>query len=152
MFCFPRYNITKSDQKDVYSFTSKGVSGECRLLARFDLSCVENIYQFEFGPLKQSTGRIDTLFVTNNRDSDLIIGTGVYIIHIFLRANPNAIVRFSGSTESRTRLFTVWIVKNWNEMQNIFLMYGYNVYNKWERFEKNNRYGAILFKQNHTCI
>lgn len=146
MFSLQRYNIIKCNQKYLYSFISKGINGNYYLYAKLEPSYIKNIYQLEFGPFKESTITIDTSFTLNNNDTDKIIGTVAYIIYLFLKENPNGIVRFSGSTASRSRLFSMWIIKNWEELQNFFIIYGCTFMNKWERFKTNNRYGAILMK------
>lgn len=150
MFNLPKYDIIQCDQEYVYSFVSKGINGAYQIFVRFEPSYVKNIYQFEFGPLNPQTNLIDTSFIINNQDTDLIIGTAIYIIDLFLKLNPNGIVRFSGSTASRSRLFCIWIVKNLEELHNLFLIYGCTLNNKWEKFKKNNRYEAILFKSINT--
>ncbi|MGL4993050.1 MAG: DUF6934 family protein [Bacteroidales bacterium] len=113
-------------------------------------SSVQNVYQIEFGPLDHSQKEVDTTFRGRNIDNTKIISTVAYIIHIFLRQNPTLLIRFSGSTISRTRLFIIWIVKNHELMLRNFTIYGCKRSNRWERFEIKNRYEAIILRSKVT--
>lgn len=129
-----------------YWFESIGPHGVIRMCGRFELSAVKNVYQFEFGIHNSIEGDIDTSFRANNADKDKIISTIFSIILTFLSCNQNAIVRFSGSTKPRTKLFRMWILNNWDLMNNSFIIYGNNEQNKWERYQKNRGYSAIILK------
>lgn len=146
-----KYIIVDSYKIDIekdnrYWFESIGPHGVIRMCGRFELSAVKNIYQFEFGIHNPVTDDVDTRFRANNADKDKIISTIFNIILMFLSCNKDAIVRFSGSTESRTKLFRMWILNNWDLMNNNFIMYGNNEQNRWERYQKNKDYSAILLK------
>lgn len=138
------YRIEEKDNQ--YWFESIGPNGVIRMCGRFELSTVKNVYQFEFGIHDSIEGDLNTSFRSNNADKDKIISTIFNIILTFLSCNKNAIVRFSGSTESRTKLFRMWILNNWYSVNNSFIIYGNNEQNRWERYQKNREYSAIIIK------
>lgn len=112
---------------------------------------INNIYQFEYGPSNLS-GEIDIYAIMNFKHTSSIIFTISKIMYLFLQNHKNAMVRFSGSTESRTRLFIRWIYANWGYMQCSFVMYGYSDAKAWRKLKKQQRVEAVLIKYNNKNI
>lgn len=108
---------------------------------------INNIYQFKYGPLDEHNN-IDIYAVMRFGNVNQIILTITKIIYEFLQQHKCAILRFSGSTESRTRFFTRWIYLNWDYMQCTFIMYGYDNIKKWHKLKKSHRVEAVLLKIN----
>ncbi|MGL4412513.1 MAG: DUF6934 family protein [Bacteroidales bacterium] len=147
MDSIPKYEISQMKGcNNIFTFTP--ILSDLRIIYYVKLypSSVQNIFQIEFGPLDKRQKEIDTSFRCRNIDNAKIISTVAYIIHIFLKQNPTLLIRFSGSTISRTRLFIIWIIENLEIMLRNFTIYGYKRSNRWERFEIKNRYEAIILK------
>ena len=56
-------------------------------------------------------GRLDIRTKSNNGDLEKILSTVFRVIEIFLSHNPEVIVGFAGSSDSRTRLYQIAIAK-----------------------------------------
>lgn len=108
---------------------------------------INNIYQFKYGPLDEHNN-IDVYAVMSFVNVNLIILTITKIMYEFLQQHKSAILRFSGSTKSRTIFFTRWIYSNWDYMQCNFIMYGYDNIKKWHKLKKAHRVEAVLLKIN----
>ena len=82
-----------------------------------------NVYNLSFGDKKED-GTIDDLIVSNNKDMELVLATVIQTMFKFFEARPNKTLIFLGSTESRTRLYQMVIVKHLEEAEKIFQLRG----------------------------
>lgn len=90
-----------------------------------------------------SDGSFSDLSVSNNQDMEKIFGTVVKSMLSFFVKNPTALLYVTGSTPSRTRLYTIIIRKELSEARKFFEIYGLKG-NAQEQFVPNHRYDAFL--------
>lgn len=142
MFGLEKYSYSIDKTFKVYSFTSKGPNGFVRKVARFtELST--NLYNFGFGDYESQTGGISDSVVSNNQDTDLIMGTVGSIIYDFTNLFVNAFIFITGSCAARTRLYQININKHWQRIEPVFEVFGLKD-DKWFPFTKGINYDAFL--------
>ena len=74
------------------------------ILAKF-LEIGQNIYNFGFGDYDPATNDISDTNVSNNQDTDLIMGTLGSIIYDFTNIFMEAAIFIRGPNRARTRLY-----------------------------------------------
>jgi len=142
-------NIEKYDIKILsdfdYQFFSKGKNGIVEKKVVFCPTEIPNYFRLSFGDVVNNY--IEEMSISNNGDVDLIIATVVWSVICFTRQNTKRHVKFTGATESRTRLFAMWINKNRDELFKYLNIYGY-CNGKCEKFIPNKRYNSFLISLN----
>lgn len=101
----PTYRLQSSTDSLQYVFES--VSDEKKIkkaVAYIQSEDNSDLYQLIFGDLTKD-GDIDILSVSNNADMKTVLATVVSTFFQFFEQYPNATVAFTGSTQSRTRLY-----------------------------------------------
>ena len=93
-------------------------------------------YNLGFGDLDPSTGKINDLAVTNNKDREKILATVAATVLDFIKRFPDAIIYAKGSTLARTRLYQIGIAAHWDEIGSVLYVYGYEKDRGWERYPK----------------
>ena len=139
------YKTDKTDDNN-YRFVSSGCAGDILIFARFTES-LKNVVQLEFGIKKENEDGIDTLFVINNKDTFKIINTVFSIVCDFTDKSPAKLIRFSGSTSARTRIFRIWILNNRSLVEKYFVLYGCKSNNIWEIYKQKVQYEAVILKR-----
>ena len=134
-----RTNVSFSD----YEFESIGIKGIIKKVARFNI-IETDIYNFGFGDLNEKTGEISDTIISNNGDGDKVLGTVANIIYDFTDVFTGAAVFIQGTTDSRTRRYQMGISKYWEQIGQVFEVYGLRKDDKWELFKKNENYKAFL--------
>jgi hypothetical protein len=144
-----RYELAKDDAEFKYEFYSEGPKGRIRKVVEFQQlqRMSDNFYNLYFGDFVESTGKVDALAVSNNKDRSKILLTIAAIVHDFMQYRPKAIILAVGSTNARTRLYQMSISFFWKEIGALYVVYG-KLNNEWVYFEKNVNYdGFLMFKK-----
>ena len=110
MFIADSYAYSTNAAHTDYEFESVGNKESIKKVARFT-RIGENIYNFGFGDLNESTGEISDTVVSNNGDGDKVLRTAARIIYDFTDIHHGAAVFIQGSTPSRTRTYQMGINK-----------------------------------------
>ena len=119
-----KYHL-KSDKTFTYfEFISVGSNGAIRKMIEFQTTSSPNLFNLAFGDKNPNTGEIDDLAISNNGDTQKVLGTVVAALYTFFDRNPEAIVYATGSTPARTRLYRMGITKFYDEIQSDFYLYG----------------------------
>lgn len=122
-----RYPFEYFTEKYYYEFYSSGPNGEVRKLVCFTL--VEQrtfrVYNLGFGDAMEDSFEINDRAVTNNNDSMKVLLTVALIALEFLRYLPGVWISAKGNSPARNRLYQIWIIKYWNEINQFFTVYGY---------------------------
>ncbi|OJV15546.1 MAG: hypothetical protein BGO21_31685 [Dyadobacter sp. 50-39] len=138
----PHYKIEYSIARKAYLFVSQGRHGCVDKVVTFQL-IGNDIYNLAFGDWKRDDIEFDDLVVTDNGDMEMVLSTVIEITKMFLAANPDVYVYFTGSTAARTRLYQI-IIGNISEI----VVGQYDVWGEleghWVPFEKNVNYEAFL--------
>lgn len=138
----PHYKIEYSIARKAYLFVSQGRHGCVDKVVTFQLIS-NDIYNLAFGNWKRDDIEFDDLVVTDNGDMEMVLSTVIEITKMFLAANPDVYVNFTGSTAARTRLYQI-IIGNISEI----VVGQYDVWGEleghWVPFEKNVNYEAFL--------
>jgi hypothetical protein len=125
------------------SFYSQGPNGKIKKVISYKKLEDLEVYNLGFGDVNEATGEIDDVMVSNNLDRDKILSTIANSVLYFFRKYPTARLIFVGSTPARTRLYIMQISKHWNFVNDLVSVQGL-INLKWEPFEQNGRYDAIL--------
>lgn len=144
-----RYELVKDDAEFRYEFYSEGPKGRIKKVVEFQQlqGMSDNFYNLYFGDFVESTGKIDSLSVSNNKDRSKILLTVAAIVHDFMQYQPKAIILVIGSTNVRTRLYQMSISFFWQEIGSLYVVYGKSN-DEWGCFEKNVNYdGFLIFKK-----
>ena len=144
----PHYEFEFSYPYEIYSFISEGRNGRVRKRVRFDLMR-GNIFNLGFGDWREGDSNLDDLVVTDNGDMEMVLSTVIRIITHFLSTNPGAIVHFTGSTASRTRLYRSILSTNYEIIIRDFIVLGL-IDGIWLAYEKNVNYEAFLVQNRYN--
>ena len=81
------------------------------------------MYNLAFGDM-QADGTIDDITVSNNSDMEMVLSTVAQTAILFLTKNPNMGIFFTGSTNARTRLYRMAIVRSFDVLNDDFIVLG----------------------------
>jgi len=147
---YNKYEIHTSTNNDVYTFTSSGHNGEIEKIIEFSKTQNDSIYNLAFGDksIVYINGKpketIDDLNESKNGDLDKILATVAMAVYEYTSIFPNRQIFFVGSDERRTRLYRMAITKNYNELNNDFIIFGV-IYN-------NTQLTTIEFCSKTNCL
>ncbi|HVU97870.1 MAG TPA: hypothetical protein VHE34_21750 [Puia sp.] len=142
MFGLEKYSYTSDKTLRVYSFISNGPSGPIRKIAKFT-KIGQSIFNFGFGDLNPMTNDISDTSISNNQDTDVVMGTLGSIIYDFTNLFLDAAIFIQGTNRARTRLYQMNINKHWERILPIFEVFGLKE-DQWEPFKKGVNYDAFL--------
>ncbi len=128
-----------------YEFESEGPKGTIKKVVRYSLQNVDDVTFFNlgFGNLNPTTGKIDDLKKSDNKDRDKILATVAATVLECTKHFPDLPVYAKGSTPTRTRLYQMGIAANWDEIKSLLDVYG-GINGKWQKFTKEVNYDAFL--------
>lgn len=145
----PHYNFEVSSDKLVYEFDSKSDTKIIRKIVIYErLPDSEQFFHMGFGDLL-SDGKIDYLVQSRNKDMNLILSTVVQTMFLFFEQYRDAKIVFTGSNQSRTRLYRSIISKFVAEAEQYFEIMGFTESGIQEKFQKNKDYQAFLIYQRY---
>lgn len=138
-----KYQLDSDETLSVFEFISVGPKGAIQKIIDFQPMETPGLYNLAFGDKHPVTGKIDDLSVTNNSDTDKVLGTVVAALYIFLDKNPDAWVYATGSTPARTRLYRMGITRFYHEIQQDFYLFG-RIGKEFYEFETGKEYEGFL--------
>ncbi len=138
-----KYHLKADETLTVFEFVSEGPRGAIRKLIHFQPTHTDGVYNLAFGDRNLQTEDIDDLAVTNNGDTDKVLGTVVAALYAFLDKQPEALVYATGSTRARTRLYRMGITRFYEEVKQDFILFG-QVGNAFHEFEPGTEYDGFL--------
>jgi len=138
-----QYHLKSDESLSVFEFISVGPKGAIRKIIHFQQTYTPGLYNLAFGDKHSATGEIDDLAVTNNGDTDKILGTVIAALYTFLDKNPEALVYATGSTPARTRLYRMGITRFYKEIQQDFYLFG-RIDKTFYEFEIGKDYDGFL--------
>src|SRR5690242_13227911 len=142
MLNLPSYSFYSTNSHFDFEFLSIGPNGIIRKVAHFRHR-TDNIYNFGFGDLDETTGAISDTIISNNGNRDAVLVTIANIIYEFTSLFPDAVIYIIGSSAPRTRLYQQGINKFWEQIDSCFEIVGYKN-GKWLPFEKDKNYEAFM--------
>jgi hypothetical protein len=143
------YDFESSPDALRFEFDSVSPQKQIRKVVEYTvLSQNQNIYNLGFGDKKED-GNIDDLVVSNNRDMELVLATVIQTIFKFFDTRPDKTLIFLGSTESRTRLYQMVIVKHIEDAEKFFYLRGIRG-GEIQDFIKGLNYDAFLINLRKT--
>ena len=144
-----KYKYSASETFLDFEFDSNGPKGKVRKVVRYSPQNAGGITYFNlgFGDLNKKTRKIDDLAITNNQDRKKILATVAATVIEFTQHFPDVMVYAKGSTPARTRLYQIGISSNWEEIDALLYVYGYEQNKGWQMFRKNTTYEAFLVKR-----
>jgi len=141
-----KYDLIAGENLTTFEFISDGTKGKIYKIIQFSSTNYHNVYNLGFGDKDVITGEIDDKVVSNNGDSEKVLGTVVESLYIFTDENPEALIYAIGSTKTRTRLYQIGITKFIEKAKADFIIYG-QIEKEWYFFEKDTNYDAFLVKR-----
>lgn len=141
----PKYTYKTNPTFLDYEFESIGPKGKVKKIVRFT-EIRKAVYNLAFGDLDELTGEISDMIVTNNNDSKKILSTVAAIVYDFTKQYPESWVVAKGSTHARTRLYRMGIANHFNEIAELFEVYGLTD-TGWVYFELRKDYEAFLIRR-----
>lgn len=120
----PKYHLKAESRFTRFEFISEGPKGAIRKLIELQTTTDPEVYNLAFGDKDPLTGDINDLAVTNNGDTEKVLATVIAALYVFFDNYPAVYVYATGSTEARTRLYRMGIIKFYEEMQTDFYLYG----------------------------
>lgn len=143
------YDIKMSKLLYSYEFYSEGPKGNIKKLVQFSPIILggQRSYNLFFGDWNEEAKSADDLAITNNHDSLKVLKTVAQTVIEFTSIIPNASIYVKGSTPSRTRLYRIGITNNWNEICQLFTVFGHIGNNDWQPFLKNVAYDSFMVRR-----
>jgi hypothetical protein len=128
-----------------YEFYSDGPKGKIKKVVRFTPQNANGTTYFNlgFGDWDIVENQMDDLAVSNNHDKNQVLVTVAQIVLDFTISFPDLWIYAKGSTSSRTRLYQMAIVANWDRIAPLLYVLGY-VNDKWQPFQKKTNYEAFM--------
>ncbi|MDQ2753015.1 MAG: hypothetical protein M3R72_08330 [Bacteroidota bacterium] len=142
-----KYQLKSDNTLTFFEFISIGSKGKINKVIEFQSTSTPNLYNLAFGDKNVETGELDDLAISNNGDTEKVLGTVVAAVYAFFNKNPGAIIYASGSTPARTRLYRMGIIKFHDEIKNDFLLYG-QIGSKLFVFEVGKEYDGFVAQRN----
>jgi hypothetical protein len=144
----PHYKISVDPTFHTYQFISDGPRGQ--ILKGVHFAKYQErplVYNLALGDIDPLSGRLDDEVISNNNDRDIVLATVGEIVIDFCRHHLGSIVLAEGNTPVRKRLYQMRIGANLQEVKKHFEVFGFDPsQEKWELFEKNKTYEALLVK------
>jgi hypothetical protein len=137
-----QYSLVSTNNHQSYEFLSEGPNGYIKKFIYYEAQG-DNLYNLAFGDWSDFEQGMNDKVRSNNGDRDKILATVAATVIEFLKHYPSATVFAKGSTPSRTRLYQMGIVANWNEINKILVIEGL-INREWYPFESNKNYQAFL--------
>lgn len=138
-----KYHLKSGTEFTRFEFISEGPKGAIRKLIEFQNTNNPDVYNLAFGDYNSTTQEIDDLSVSNNGDTEKVLGTVVAAVYAFLNEYPEVYVYATGSTKARTRLYRMGITKFYDQMNKDFYLYG-QVGDDFVEFEIGIEYEGFL--------
>ena len=138
-----KYHLKADNTFTHFEFISVGSKGAIRKMIEFQTTSFPNLFNLALGDKNAETGEIDDLAISNNGDTQKVLGTVVAALYTFFDKNPEAIVYATGTTQARTRLYRIGITKFYYEIQNDFYLHG-RIGDKLYIFEKGIEYEGFI--------
>ncbi|MBO9614278.1 MAG: hypothetical protein J7619_16355 [Dyadobacter sp.] len=119
------YLLARDENLAVYYFVSEGSRGRIKKGIFFQLvDEEEQLYNLAFGDWNDEIGHLDDVVRTDNGDTQKVLNTVAVAVVDFMTKNPGAKLMARGSTSSRTRLYQMNILRNWQEISEHFDVQG----------------------------
>lgn len=141
-----KYHLKSDNTLTYFEFISVGSKGAVRKMIEFQTTTTPGLYNLAFGDKDPVTGELDDLAITNNSDTEKVLGTVVAALYAFFDKNPEALVYATGSTPARTRLYRMGITRFYDEIQNDFHLFG-QIGGKLYVFEVGKKYNGFLARR-----
>jgi hypothetical protein len=138
-----KYHLKSGNTLSHFEFISIGSKGTIRKMIEFQTTSTLGLYNLAFGDKNPDTAELDDLAISNNGDTEKVLGTVVSALYAFLNRNPEALVYATGSTPARTRLYRIGITRFYNDIQNDFYLYG-QIGDKLYAFEIGKEYEGFV--------
>ncbi len=138
-----KYHLKSDKTLTHFEFMSVGSKGAINKIIEFQSTSIPNLYNLAFGDKNVETGELDDLAISNNGDTEKVLGTVVAAVYAFFNRNPRAIIYATGSTPVRTRLYRIGITKFYDEIQNDFYLFG-QIGNELFAFEIGKEYDGFV--------
>jgi hypothetical protein len=138
-----KYHLKSESNLTTFEFISEGPNGLIRKKIQFQQTSTPNLYNLAFGDTNSETGEINDLTVSNNSDSEKVLGTVVAAVYAFFNKHPEAYVYATGSSDARTRLYRIGITRFYEQMIEDFYLYG-QVGDEFYEFEIGKDYQGFL--------
>ena len=146
------YLLARDEDLAVYYFVSEGSKGRIKKGVFFQLvDEEEQLYNLAFGDWNDETGYLDDLVRTDNRDTQKVLNTVAIAVADFMGRNPEAQLMAKGSTESRTRLYQINILKNLKDISEMYYVEGLKK-GCWESFKNGANYEAFLLTRRSLTL
>lgn len=138
-----KYHLKSDNKLTYFEFLSVGPQGAIRKMIEFQVTSTPGLFNLAFGDKNSETGEIDDLAISNNGDTEKVLGTVVSALYAFFDKNPEVLVYATGSTPVRTRLYRMVITKFYDEIQSDFYLYG-QIGDKLYTFEAGKEYVGFV--------
>lgn len=145
------YLLTRDESLAAYYFVSEGSKRIQKGIFFQLLDDEEKLYNLAFGDWDDEAGYLDDMVRTDNSDTQKVLNTVAIAVVDFMGENPGAKLMAKGSTESRTRLYQISILKNIEDISKVYDLEGLkNGY--WESFKNGVNYEGFLIKRRSLTL
>lgn len=142
-----RYLFEVSPDHFEYQFYSHGPKGRIKKIVRFDpfeTGDGQQLINLAFGDWNEQTQAIDDETISNNGDTDKILATVAFIVLEFTNRFPETVIYAEGSTVARTRKYQMGINKYFEDISDLFHVFGVTENSSIQPFTKSVNYAGFL--------
>ena len=136
------YPVRHDSSFTQFRFQSKGRHGIVEKAINFSpiTGLIYNLALLDFDPITQD---YSDKTVTDNGDMPEILATVMAVMMEFLDQYPERMIYFTGSSDTRTRLYQIAITKVLNVNESKVTVLGY-LHEEWVAFEPNKAFESFL--------
>ena len=120
----PFYEFSMSEDATFYEFDSIGEEMTVRKQIKFSASQIPDFYWLALVDVLED-GSVSDSSRPRQGNVEKVLATVLQTMLAFFKRYPTASVAFSGSTDTRTRLYSVAIVRELNNARDMFMIQGY---------------------------
>ncbi len=140
----PYYDFTASDDATVFWFKSTNGDKIIEKEVRYTATFLPDMYSLALVDVL-SDGTVSDVSRPRQGDVEKVLATVIQTIHTFLATRPTATVAFAGSTDARTRLYQIAIVRELSKVESAFVLQGY-LNGAFENFVPGTVYAAFAIR------
>jgi hypothetical protein len=139
---------------EIFTFISRGRNGDLLKIVSFD-EIRNNTFNLALGTI-WANGEMDFETITNNGDRNKILATVADIVLKFIENHPGKNVYITGSDERRTLLYQKAIAYGYDDLIELFDIYGNispdSAEPKFESFIKTKIYSGFLIEKKLVSV
>ena len=137
-----KYAVVSDSDHITYEFLSEGPNRTIKKVV-FYQEIDDNVFNLAFGDWDEVRQKINDNIRSNNSDRNKVLATVASTVIDFVKYHPKAMIFIQGTTATRTRLYQIGSLANWDEISRFFYLEGFSN-GIWEPINKGSNYDQLV--------